>query len=161
LDPRSDNNNKETGEKNCCFNYFLVLQISQTLKCLIFQQVQKKFEPIEFKYFFYPKNCYLPSSQKYGLGIQDPDSCVKKHRIPDPDLRHSEKLNIRKMYLHRVSLISGGHLGELILVTGKAGNCTYSLFLSAYYGYCFGWIRTGILFQNTDPDPDPGVGSSK
>jgi hypothetical protein len=76
---------KERGEKKFVVIPFYVatnftkLKIILVLKCW-----RKKFGPI-FKelYNFLPQNLSL-SSQKYGFGIRDPRSWIRKKPIPDP-----------------------------------------------------------------------------
>jgi hypothetical protein len=71
---------------------FLWPQVFHNWKLFIFEQVQKKYEPVdkELKYFL------LLSSQKYGLQIRDPEKTYsasrikgsKRHPIPGPDSQH-------------------------------------------------------------------------
>jgi hypothetical protein len=54
-------------------------------------------EPIDKKISIFktPKN-FLQSAQKSWLVIRDPDSGVKKYRIPDSDLQHLKKDCVRR-----------------------------------------------------------------
>ncbi len=88
-DPGSKNSNKREGWKKFFFSYLFYLASSVTkLKIiLVLKCWRKKFGPI-FKELlnFLPKKLSL-SSRKYGLGIQDPRSGIRKKPIPDPGSR--------------------------------------------------------------------------
>ncbi len=86
-------------KKNCCHTFFCSYKFRKIEYYFIFKMPNKKFGPILSKELlkFLPKKLSL-NSQKYGVGIRDPRSGIRKkiysgsqiqgskrHRIPDPD----------------------------------------------------------------------------
>ncbi len=93
----SKNSNKREGWKKFVRPFYGATNFTKLYIILVLKCRRKKFGPI-FKelYNFLPKKMSL-SSQKYGLGIRDPENTYsgyripgsKRHRIPDP--QHWEK----------------------------------------------------------------------
>jgi hypothetical protein len=88
---------KERGEKNVVvITFSLASNVTKLNIILVLKCWRKKFGPIFQELLnFFPKKLSL-SSQKYGLGIRDPEKTYsgsriqgsKRHRIPDPDPQH-------------------------------------------------------------------------
>ncbi len=111
LIPGSRNNKKECGggDYGCCFTFFVDINFTKF--------THKETEPIdkEFQYFF-PKKLDV-SSKKYGLGIRDPRSGIRKKLIPDPGVKKAPKLGsptlvaTTKLKVHLTSAKSMNPLG--------------------------------------------------
>ncbi len=87
-DPESKNSNKREGWKQiCCHTFICSHKFHKIVNYFIFEMLKKKFGPI-FKELlnFLPKILSL-SSQKYGFGIRNLRSRVRKKPIPDPGSR--------------------------------------------------------------------------
>ena len=100
---------KERGEKKFfVIPFYLASNVTKLNIILVFKSWRKKLVPI-FKELlnFLPKNLSL-SSQKYGLGMRNPEKTCsgsriqgsKRHRIPDP--QHWLGSGIRKKNLFRI-----------------------------------------------------------
>ena len=99
---------KERGEKNFVIPFYIASNVTKLNIILVLKSWRKKFVPI-FKELlnFLPKKLSL-SSQKYGLGMRNPEKTYsgsriqgsKRHRIPDP--QHWLGSGIRKKNLFRI-----------------------------------------------------------
>ncbi len=85
---RIQKQHQKRGVKKNLLSYLLLLpQISQNWKLFyLWQAKEKKFGPIEFSKNY--RNFYPTlSSRKYGFGIREPRSGIRKKPIPDPGVK--------------------------------------------------------------------------
>jgi hypothetical protein len=103
---------KERGEKKFFSKPFFVATDFTKFKIILFLKCRRKTFGQVFKELdFLPKNLSL-SSQKYGVGIRNPEKNLsrirvqgsKRHRIPDPDPQHCIIHDVYKVQLKRMLL---------------------------------------------------------
>ncbi len=99
--PDPKNRNKREGwKKMCCQTFFFSHKFHKIVNYFIFEMLKKKmWANVQRIIGLFPKKLSL-SSQKYGFGIHDPRSGIRKtysgsriqgskrYRIPDPDPHH-------------------------------------------------------------------------
>ncbi len=90
-DPRSKNSNKREGwKKICCHNFLCSHKFHKIANYFsLFWSAEEK-NLGQFSKNFLPKKLSI-SSQKYGVGIRDPRSGIRKKPIPDPGSRGVKK----------------------------------------------------------------------
>ncbi len=89
-DPGSKNSNKRQGWKNNFVKPFFVATNFTKLHIILFLICwRKKFGPISQELLKFLPQKLSPSPQKYGFGIRDPRSGIRKKPIPDPGVKNA------------------------------------------------------------------------
>jgi hypothetical protein len=82
LDPKTET--KERGEKIGCYTFFIATNFTKLN--FFFEMLMKKIWPVFTELLNLLTKNLSPSSQKYGFGIRDPGSGIRKNLFPIVDL---------------------------------------------------------------------------
>ncbi len=86
-DPGSKTATKDRGEKIFCQTIFVATNFPKLNIILFLTCWRKKFGPIFQELLKFLSKRLSPGPQKYGFGIRDPRSGIRKKPIPDPESR--------------------------------------------------------------------------